>query len=404
MISLSRAQYNFINSTTKGTMFLSCIAGGKSYALVFKSIIDALAGKRVLVLSYSLNNLRDNLVPLYRQVLDLMGYTEGAHYYITKSPSINVVINRIDIMLRTASNPDSLRGPSVAALYFDEARELTREAFDIGLGRLRAGSDLQWFIATTVRGKDWVYDIIKEEGLTDIFNTNMLANNYLTLIRTTIDEVPHISEDYVNDLKRQYTSSFAQQELYCAIVDGAAEIINPDWLILKDLASPKTGIRFWDLAVSTKTSADYSAGCLMTKLDKYYIHDIKRVKLAYPDLKKLIIQTAIQDGPDVHIGLEDAGQQLAIIQDLRRVPELSNHVLRRYRPTKDKITRALPFASQCELSNVIINNMPFVRFFKDECLNFNSKDINKGHNDMIDATTGAYNLLCTGIATTNQLG
>lgn len=374
-------------------MFLSGIGCGKSYALILKSILLALEGKRGLFLSYSLNNLRDNLVPLYREILNSMGYSEYRDFTISKAPAINVVIKGTDIMLRTASEPNSLRGPSVNFVMYEEARELTREAFDIGLGRLRKGNDLQWFIATTTKGKDWVYNIVDENDITDIFDSDnrIKSNNYLTVIRALTEESPHLSDDYINELKKQYSNSFAKQELCAEIVENTDNIINIDWF-KKISEQHMTGrsIRSWDIACTVAEKSDYSSGALVTKdNNQYYINSICRLKLNYPDLKREIIKTAIKDGNTVTIGLEDAGQQRAIIDDLRREPQLSHFTIKTYRPTKDKISRAYPFISQLELGNVFVNIAGWNKNFFDECKSFGS---GTGHDDQIDSVTQAYNI------------
>ena len=149
------------------------------------------------------------------------------------------------------------------------------------------------------------------------------------------------------------------------------------------------------MAVTTKKTSDYSSGCFLAKNnDKYYIQDILKVKLEYPELKKLIIATALEDGPGVVIGFEDAGQQMAIISDIRACTELSKYVIKSMRPTKDKITRAYPWASQCELGNFIIQRAPWNRDFFDECNTFSTESVLKGtsHDDMIDSVTGAYTI------------
>jgi predicted phage terminase large subunit-like protein len=251
---------------------------------------------------------------------------------------------------------------------------------------------------TTTRGKDWVYNIIKDQGLTHIFDKELseVENDYIKVIRTTLYDSPWATDEQIKEQESQFTSSFARQELRALIVEGEGELIKPEWFKIAQLSTPTTGIRFWDLAVTTNTTSDFSCGCLMSINDgKYYINNMKRVKLAYPDLKKLITKTALQDGPSIFIGIEVSGQQRAILDDLRRERILANYTFKAFRPTKDKVTRAYPVASQIELGNVILNDEPWVRELKDECSTFSADNINKGSfkDDMIDSMTGAYSLL-----------
>lgn len=358
----------------------------------------AIDGYRGMVLSYSLNNIRDNLLQLYRDILAALELHEGIDYKIVRSPAINITIYNTPIMLRTASNPDKLRGPSIDYFMLDESREMERYALDIMLGRLRSGNYQQWFIGTTTRGKDWVYEILKENEMLSIFESHqrLLNSDNLTVIRTTIDEAPHLSRAYIEDLKRNYTSKFARQELYALIIESEGEVLSPEWLKIQRLNYPSRGVRYWDLAVSTKDAADNSCGCLMEKRGhKLNIINMKKVKLAYPDLKRLIIDTAKSDGEGVTIYVEESGQQKAIVDDLRSCFELHNHVIKGHRPTKDKITRCYPLASQAELGNLYVNDEPWVKDLKDELSMFNVENVAKGvgHDDLIDSMTGAYAVL-----------
>ena len=403
-LKVSQPQLSFLQSQSKGTMYLGGVGTGKSFCLVLKSAILAMKGKRGLFLSYSLNNLRDNVVPLFRQILDSWGLIEYRDFKITKAPSINIIFlhNKAEILLRTASDPDSLRGPSVSFLMFEEARELSRAAFEIGIARLRAGNDLQWFIGSTTKGKNWFYEIIDENDMTAIFDKSLcpsgiISKPYLTVIRASTLDSPHLPDSYIEELVKQYSPTFAKQELEADIVITGAGIINPDWF--KKLSTHKQSgkrVRSWDLAVTTRARSDYSVGALVSKdIDnKYTIEDINRVKLEYPDLKKLIIQTAIKDTNEVIIGVEESGQTKAIIDDLRRESTLAAFTIKTYRPTKDKVTRAYPFASQAELGNVNILVSGWNRLFYDECNTFGGDT--KSHDDQIDAVTQGYYLLNTG--------
>lgn len=398
-LRISRAQNNFLQSSSKGSIFLSAVGGGKSYIIVLKSILLALEGRRGLFISYSIGNLRDNIVPLFREIFDSIGFQEGRDYEILLNP-MNVTIRGVEIMLRTGSAPNKLRGPSVNFIVIEEAREfLTREIFNVALGRMRLGNDTRWIIATTTRGRNWVWELIRDENLLRIFNSDerCASNGHCTVVRCPIDEAPHLSDEYIAELKKQYSSTFAAQELEALIVASSAEVLNPEWLIIRPLVKPTTGIRFWDIATTTKTSSDYSASCFMSRSTdgRYLIYNMTRHKLSYPDLRKKIVATAKDDGPSVHIGFERVGQQQAILDDIRRLPDLAPYTIKGLAITKDKITRAYPVASQAELGNLILNDGPWVREFKSECINFNSENVLKGvgHDDMIDATTGAYELL-----------
>lgn len=391
-INISRQQADFIRAKTRGKMYLGSVGAGKTFVMCLSAIHEAIAGRHTLIASFSYRNLKDVVLPTITQIADTHGIP-----YITNISDMCVTIRGTPILLRTATDPERLRSFNLHSFFIEEAREVNRAVYDVLLGRLRLSEDCFWGIVSTTRGKNWFYDIIAEEGLTDIFDKDLryAASDNITVIRSTIDDSPFLPKAYIADLKRQYSASFAAQELECMIVDGTGAIINPNWFKVEEFNKPIKGIRFWDLAVTTKKTSDFSAGCLLAKTDtRYYIHDIVKAKLEYPDLKKLILETALADGPGIIIGFEDAGQQMAIISDIRACPELSNYVIKSMRPTKDKITRAYPWCSQAELGNITINRAPWNRQFFDECNSFSTESVLKGtaHDDMIDSVTGAYTL------------
>ena len=68
--------------------------------------------------------------------------------------------------------------------------------------------------------------------------------------------------------------------------------------------------RFWDLAVSTKTSADYTASVAgaMDGRNNLYLCAMIQGRWEWPNTRRIMIQTC-KNEPDVPIGIEEAGQQ-----------------------------------------------------------------------------------------------
>lgn len=390
-VKLSNAQQKFLNASTRARMYIGGIGSGKTYILSLSAILEALRNRRTAIISFSYRNLKDvisdTLIEICQDLNISFSFNKGEmNFYVDSTP----------ILLRSCDNPDKLRGLNLDSFLLDEAREMTRETLDIMLGRIRRSESAWYGLVSTSRGRNWFYELIKNEKLENVFNSGYENNDNLTVVLQSTITAPFLPKSYIDDLLRQYTSNFARQELYGQIVDASGGIFNPQWFTKSRLDKPESGVRFWDLAVSVKTTADFSASCLLNKNDlgKYQIHDMKKVKLSYPELKELIINTAINDGDNIVIGLEEAGQQRAIIDDLRRSPKLSRFNIRTYRPTKDKIARAYPVASQAELGNILIDENFWNREFFDECGTFGAD--NTAHDDMVDALTGSYYLINQG--------
>lgn len=148
--------------------------------------------------------------------------------------------------------------------------------------------------------------------------------------------------------------------------------------------------RYWDLAASTKTSADYTAS-VAAALDtdgKLYIRDIIRGRWEWPDVRRRIIETAQQE-PTTSIGVESTGFQMAAMQDIMRDQRMLLKDARPINVDKDKVTRALPWAARAEMGKVFIVAGPHVEEFIEECAEFPLG----AHDDQVDAVSGAVQML-----------
>lgn len=375
---ITEAQSDFLNSTAKVTSYEGGLGAGKTRILCAKAIQKALQKRLFLLVSFSYTALNDTVL---RTLTDLLETDyKGISYSVTRSTGkMNVKVKDGEIWLRTGKDPDKLRGPNVHDWGLDEAREFKDEyIYKMLIGRARIDDSAQGFIASTTKGRNWVYELGQKP------NTKVVR-------QTTFDN-PFLPQSYKDFLRQEYSGKFAQQELYADIVDMGAGVLDPNWFGRIPRIKPKQGVRFWDLAVSTKTAADFTAGALCSFENFFVIHHINRIKKEWPDVKKEIIKTAEQDGRNVAIYIEEAGQQLGFIQELRRTPELRNYTVKAMKPDKDKFTRVMPWASRAEGGSVKICDGFWNRDFLDECASFSADDSHL-HDDQVDAVSGAYRAL-----------
>lgn len=375
---ITKAQGEFLNSKAKVTSYEGGLGAGKTRILCAKAIQKALLGRIFLLVSFSYTALTDTV---FKTLIDLLETDyKGLPYKKTASTGkMNVFIGKGEIRLRTGIDPDKLRGPNVHDWGIDEAREFKDDyIYKVLIGRARIDEYAQGFIASTTKGRNWVYELGKRPDS--------------KVIRQTTFDNPFLPESYKNFLKQEYSGKFAQQELYADIVDMGAGVIDPNWFKVIPIFKPLNAVRFWDLAVSTKTHADYTAGALCSFNDNFIIHNINRMKKEWPDVKKEIVKTAHKDGVNVTIYIEESGQQLGFIQELRRLPELRQFTVKSLRPDKDKFTRALPWASRAESGNVHLCYGGWIEQFKEECSSFSADDSHI-HDDQVDAVSGAYEAL-----------
>lgn len=168
----------------------------------------------------------------------------------------------------------------------------------------------------------------------------------------------------------------------------AGAIIKREWWkyysVLPDRKAFRRYIWVWDTAVKTGEENDYSVGIYMGETDTdYYIINVVREKLEYPELKRTIEQYFRSSRASIII-VEDKSSGQQIIQEFSRGTKLpivaAGSEDQKVMP--DKVTRALLVTPLIQSGLVYISeNAPWVAEFLDECLKFP-----KGkHDDQVDA-------------------
>ncbi len=148
--------------------------------------------------------------------------------------------------------------------------------------------------------------------------------------------------------------------------------------------------RGYDLAVSTKTSADFTASfrCAKDKNGVLYIADGFRGRIEYPEQRTFVIERMRAEKNTAH-GIEEALHGRAFVQELRREIRLSGVPLRSIRVDNDKFTRALAWAPLAEAGKVVLVRGPWIEDFLEEVCTFP----NAPHDDQVDAVSLAVNMM-----------
>ena len=182
------------------------------------------------------------------------------------------------------------------------------------------------------------------------------------------------------------TSEMYAQEVQGHFIDPLGSLFQRHWFsVVPTAPHGLTWSRYWDLAASTKQSADYSASVRVAMHDGViYIADGIKLKAEWPDVRKVIVATALSEAGTV-LGIEEALHGLAAVQELRRMPELASTTLRGIKVDKDKTSRAMPWAARAEAGAVRIVAGSWVKDFIDEVVAFPSAP----HDDYVDAASGA---------------
>lgn len=150
--------------------------------------------------------------------------------------------------------------------------------------------------------------------------------------------------------------------------------------------------RGYDLAVSQKTSADYTASfrCAFDKDGNLLIADGFRKRIEFPDQLRYVVKRMVSEKNTQH-GIEKALHGQALVQALRRVPAVRHVPFRDIKVDTDKFTRALAWANLAEEGKVFLVRAPWIYDFLDEICRFTGKG--DARDDQVDAVSLAVGML-----------
>ncbi|CAN5548480.1 hypothetical protein BH20ACI3_BH20ACI3_38880 [soil metagenome] len=306
----------------------------------------------------------------------------GVLQSFNKSDGIGVLINGTRILFRSADEPDKLRGSNLSWAYIDEGALVDEEIWLILLARLRLFPGKAWITSTPKGFSNWLYTRFAKA----------VSDDYHVIYSSTRDNV-FLPKDFVRNLEEAYTAQWRQQEIEGLFTELAGTVFHRDWFpTLEHLPEGVHGwVRYWDLAASVRTSADYTASCAVALGDDgtLYLKDMIHGRWEWPDAKKIIMQTMIAE-PHTQHGIEEALHGIAATQELRREPSIANITLKGIRVDRDKISRALPWAARAEAGKVkLISGGNWINDFLDEISSFP----HAGHDDMVDSVSGGLQMI-----------
>lgn len=152
-------------------------------------------------------------------------------------------------------------------------------------------------------------------------------------------------------------------------------------------------VRRWDLAATVAkqgTDPDWTAGVRMAKVGfgddaRFYIENVIRFRDTPLAVRRSIKATGTSDGKSVPIRVPEDPGQAGKDQAQNIVAGMAGWDIRARRETGEKATRADPLAVQIEAGNVFLVEGEWNEDFIDELCAFP-----KGHDDQVDAASGAF--------------
>jgi len=195
---------------------------------------------------------------------------------------------------------------------------------------------------------------------------------------------PFIPHDEIESARQQLPELVFRQEYLAEFVTFGAGLVKPEQI--QESVTPKGMATYMgvDLAISTKSGADYTAIAVVSKCPDtgtVYVLDMVRFRSSFNDMIKSIKSMADKWKPAM-INIEQVQYQAAVVQELIRSTDLP---VRGVRPDKDKVTRFLPLLTRYEQGKVI-HDSSLPLYFTDELLSFPQGE----HDDCVDALVYAF--------------
>lgn len=255
------------------------------------------------------------------------------------------------IQMRSADNPDSLRGATLDGVVFDEAATAKPEAWSTLRPTLSVREGWALFISTP-KGLNWFYDLFEDANERDGWRTwrsPSIAN-------------PYLPPDDVEKARGEMSSLVFSQEYEAEFISHGSGMFRQEWIghwydrfvgeerffMLGD--EPIAESACWkfhtvDLAWSQDERADYTviSTWAVTPKKHLLLLDVIRGHFEGPDIVPKMRQAWSRWGGS-YMAVEKATRQMNIIQEAER----TGLPIRVVRADKDKVARALPATARME--------------------------------------------------------
>ncbi len=405
-------QIDFLTAVETFRGFVGGRGTGKSHVGAYDLLSRARDGRLYMVVAPTYPMMRDSSMRTFVAIAREMGQLIDIRGTAPMADIRTQDGGTAEVLFRTATEPDSLRGPNLSGVWLDEASLMAHEAFIVAIACLREGGEMGWLSLTfTPRGKKhWTYSLFFDEHGEEKPRTCLVHAR-------TIDN-PFLSDEFYEEIRAQYTSDVAQQELEGRFVELGGLIFRREWFDVVDRVPERAErVRYWDKA-ATQDGGDYSAGVLMAQYDgMFYVEDVVRGQWSFGDRDRIMLQTArldkarhkfIQVVTVVEQEPGSGGKESALLTMKRmagynvrldKVTGVQHRIKDHLRlPGDGKIVRAMPLAAQAEVGNVCIVAGTWNQDWLDEITGFPQAVFD----DQVDATSGAFNQLAMCMVTASD--
>jgi len=285
------------------------------------------------------------------------------------------------LQFKTAEEADSLRGESIDFVVIDEAAHLRdlQNIWELALRPClldRKGS--AWFISTPA-GHNYFHDLFQRGRNGDPAWASFQ-------FPSTIN--PYLDPQELEEIGKDMPALVRRQEIDAEFVQLAGAMFKrEDVKVIEAEPSGVSWVRAWDLAFTTKTTSDYTAGVRvgMDADGMVIVANVVRGRWEWPQAVRTIAETARADGVEVRQGIEVVGAQVAALQTLTADPMLAGLTFQPMTVHADKVTRALPVIARCEQGKLAVVRAGWNKEFLDELSAFPESQ----HDDQVDCLSAA---------------
>lgn len=204
---------------------------------------------------------------------------------------------------------------------------------------------------------------------------------------------PLLDKEEIKNLENELPPSLRAQEIYGEFVDLENEaIIKRSWwkFFDGDLRKKRNyGIyQSWDTAFKTNQENDYSV-CTTWQLceDGYYLLNLYRERLEFPDLKRKVVQLYEEYSPTL-ILIEDHASGQSLIQEMKRETRIP---IKPIRKDKDKLSYVYAVTPLIEIGKTFLVMNYELRTKSEIIINECEEFPNGEHDDIVDSISQFLN-------------
>jgi PBSX family phage terminase large subunit len=217
-----------------------------------------------------------------------------------------------EVIFRHLDDLQSLTNMNLSGFWIDQAEEVSEDAFDFLVGRLRRSvQKREGFITFNMEGHNWIWRrfLKKKDRQGDPLSN---ASDYFLVTASTLENKDNLPEDYVKSLMAQSTD-YVKRFVYGDWDNFAGQIydeFNPRLHVIRPFTIPA----YWEKLRAIDHGQQHATGCLWAAVDYagniFIYKEYKKADDVVSNHVKMIKDMSKVQGPK---GLEDEKYNYTII-------------------------------------------------------------------------------------------